>query len=404
MMLQYFEGLVQGLEAKLAKADSPYVARKRYALEVARLGTKLFHPDTRVAWCGIAVPFDLLHAMDVTSCFVEFVGAMLASTGDVEPMLESAEQHGFSTDSCSYHRSVLGAADQGLMPEPDFLIGTSCPCAGGLAVIENLAHHFKKPLHVVHIPSNRGPEAVRYLAEQYRAMADFVAEHTGVPLDHDALRESLVRTNHMRELQVETNRLAAQSPTPARRKDMINLGIVLTLFYGSEGGLEVIRTYRDELAAILERRPEDAPPEAVRLLWLQNRIQFKHPLLDFLYDDLGAAVVADELNDVPWEPLDPEDPFTSLARRALSIPLVGPVDWRIERLRHVAKDYQVDGAINPTQWGCRQGSGSRGLIADGLRKDGVPVLNLEVDCIDPRSFAEGQLKTRLEAFVEMLSN
>jgi benzoyl-CoA reductase/2-hydroxyglutaryl-CoA dehydratase subunit BcrC/BadD/HgdB len=64
----------------------------------------------------------------------------------------------------------------------------------------------------------------------------------------------------------------------------------------------------------------------------------------------------------------------------------------------------VDGAINPTQWGCRQGSGARGLISDALRSDGVPVLNLEVDCVDPRSFAEGQLKTRLEAFVEMLSN
>ncbi len=30
------------------------------------------------------------------------------------------------------------------------------------------------------------------------------------------------------------------------------------------------------------------------------------------------------------------------------------------------------------------------------------VLNLEVDCIDQRNFSEGQLKTRLEAFVEML--
>jgi len=30
------------------------------------------------------------------------------------------------------------------------------------------------------------------------------------------------------------------------------------------------------------------------------------------------------------------------------------------------------------------------------------VLNLEVDCVDPRTFAEGQLRTRLEAFVEMI--
>jgi benzoyl-CoA reductase/2-hydroxyglutaryl-CoA dehydratase subunit BcrC/BadD/HgdB len=33
---------------------------------------------------------------------------------------------------------------------------------------------------------------------------------------------------------------------------------------------------------------------------------------------------------------------------------------------------------------------------------GIPVVNLEVDCVDTRNFAEGQLKTRLEAFMEML--
>lgn len=76
----------------------------------------------------------------------------------------------------------------------------------------------------------------------------------------------------------------------------------------------------------------------------------------------------------------------------------------VKRLRGIARRNQVDGAINPTQWGCRQGSGARGLISDALRSEGVPVLNLEVDCVDPRSFAEGQLKTRLEDFVEMLSN
>ena len=35
---------------------------------------------------------------------------------------------------------------------------------------------------------------------------------------------------------------------------------------------------------------------------------------------------------------------------------------------------------------------------------GVPVLNLEVDCVDKRNFAEGQLRTRLEAFIEMLAS
>jgi benzoyl-CoA reductase/2-hydroxyglutaryl-CoA dehydratase subunit BcrC/BadD/HgdB len=32
----------------------------------------------------------------------------------------------------------------------------------------------------------------------------------------------------------------------------------------------------------------------------------------------------------------------------------------------------------------------------------VPVIHLDVDCVDERNFSEGQLLTRLEAFMEML--
>ena len=70
----------------------------------------------------------------------------------------------------------------------------------------------------------------------------------------------------------------------------------------------------------------------------------------------------------------------------------------------MAEDYKIDGAINPCHWGCRQGTGARGMISDGLKTVGVPVMNLEVDCVDARNFAEGQLRTRLEAFMEMLAN
>jgi benzoyl-CoA reductase/2-hydroxyglutaryl-CoA dehydratase subunit BcrC/BadD/HgdB len=42
------------------------------------------------------------------------------------------------------------------------------------------------------------------------------------------------------------------------------------------------------------------------------------------------------------------------------------------------------------------------MIQAVLKELGVPVVNLEVDCVDTRNFAEGQLRTRLEAFMEML--
>jgi benzoyl-CoA reductase/2-hydroxyglutaryl-CoA dehydratase subunit BcrC/BadD/HgdB len=144
------------------------------------------------------------------------------------------------------------------------------------------------------------------------------------------------------------------------------------------------------------------PGEKVRLLWIQNRIQFRDPVVPLLEEEYQASIVADELNSITWDPMDPDDPFPGMARRMIMIPLCGTVERRVKHLKELAEKYHVDGAINPCHWGCRQGTGARGLIEQGLREIGVPVLNLEVDCVDKRSFAEGQIRTRLEAFMEML--
>jgi len=122
-----------------------------------------------------------------------------------------------------------------------------------------------------------------------------------------------------------------------------------------------------------------------------------------LEDRFKANVVIDELNHIYWDPLDEdEDPLMALARRQVNHPLVGPAERRLETLVELARDYRVDGAINPAHWGCRQSSGVRLLFNNALQTIGVPVLHLDVDCVDARNFSEGQIITRLEAFMEML--
>jgi len=404
VLLDHFERVVAGVEAKLAAADpSEPIARKTLALEIGRLGTKLFSGRERVAWCGVLAPFDLLSAMGVTTCFVEFVGAILAGTGAAEPFLVEAEESGYAPDTCSYHRAVTGAAMQGMMPVPDFLVATSAPCSGGMAVIENLARHYDRDLFVLDVPHRRDRDAEQYLADQLRALTEFVAEHTGEPLDPARLREAVANTNRARALLVETYELASRVPTPARRRDLINFGIVVSLLMGTERAVTVAEAYRNQFASEVARMGHGAQREHIRLMWLQNRIQFRNPVDEFLAEDHGAAIVVDELNDITWEPIDPEDPFTGMAKRLLTIPLCGSAANRIANLQRLAREYRVDGAINPCHWGCRQGTGARGLVEVGLGAIGVPVLNLELDCIDVRNYADGQTRTRLDAFMEMIS-
>lgn len=404
MMKDYFNELARGIEARIAENPAEKSPRKLYALEIARLGSRLYSEGNGVAWCGVVAPFDVLHAMGVTSCFVEFIGAMLAATGAAGEFLEEAENFGLTSDLCSYHRAVMGAARKGIMPEPDFMIGTTIPCSGGLSVMENLARHFAKDLFVLNIPHEETDRSVRYLADQIRQMTAFISAHTGRPMDEERLRTAIDNTNKARQVMVEAYQLAAHIPSPANSRILANFGIVMALLLGTDAAINVASAFRDDFAEKIKAGTGGVENERVRLMWIQNRIQFNNPLIDMLEKQFQAVIVVDELNDITWDPIDPDDAYTGLARRAISIPFNGRGERRIDHLKELAREYRIHGAINPCNWGCRQGTGARGLISEGLKEIGVPVLNLEVDCVDARSFAEGQLKTRLEAFIEMLDS
>jgi benzoyl-CoA reductase/2-hydroxyglutaryl-CoA dehydratase subunit BcrC/BadD/HgdB len=234
-------------------------------------------------------------------------------------------------------------------------------------------------------------------------MEAFVSDHTGNQLTVDRLAEALVYTNQAREHMLGAYRLAQTVPSPANGQDLNNFGIVMPLFLGTRAGVEVARAFEEAFTARCDAGISGVPDEGLRLMWIQNRIQFKNDVVKRLETQFKAVVVIDELNSITWEPIDPQDPYTGLARRIISLPLNGPVQRRVEHLQNLAAAYRVDGAINPCHWGCRQGTGARGIIAQGLKAIGVPVLNLEVDCVDARNFGQGQVNTRLEAFAEMLA-
>jgi benzoyl-CoA reductase/2-hydroxyglutaryl-CoA dehydratase subunit BcrC/BadD/HgdB len=401
MMKQLFDDMAANIEARLL---DHHTARLKFTLENARLCQRLYSNTNRLAWCGVCAPFDLVNAMGISSCFVEFLGAVLAAAGSAGQFLEEAEHAGFLADSCGWHRAVIGAAAKGMMPIPDVMIATSSPCTGGVAAVEHLARTFGCPLYVLAIPPDDSEGSVRYLADQIRSMVDFVSAHTGEVLDEDRLRYAMHKSNEAREAAIEVFGLAQRTPSPARAADLRNFGITLPLFLGTETAVEIAQAYRDEFAARLGQGISGVPGERFRLLWLQEAIQFRHPLIKMLEQDHQASIVIEELDDIYWEPIDVEDPYIGLARRTIAFPFNGSVDHRLKHIKKLVDAYKIDGAINPCHWGCRQGTGARGLIGEALRELDVPVINLEVDCADSRNFSEGQLRTRLEAFMEVLDS
>ena len=402
MMYEHFDNTVKGIQDKLNQDPEGINARKKYVLELSRLGRKLYSKNETIAWCGVTAPFDLLSSMGVTSCFVEFVGAMLASTQTAGFFFEEAEDDGFATDSCAYHRAVMGAVLKNAMPEPDFIIGTSSPCTAGLAIVENFAHQYKKDFFVLNVPQNYTKDAIKYLSNQVEELVGFVSGHTKKPLSKEKLDLALENFNLSSQLLKDIYELAKTKPSPVDSRLLRDFGVVMALLMGTKAGVDICQAFKDELNHRIKTGRHHASKEKKRLMWIQNRIQYPFPM-DNMLDDLGAKIVVDELNNVTWEPMDTDNPYESIAKRMISIPFSMSTSERIKTMQNLALEYQIDGAINPCHWGCRQGTGARGLISKGMQDINVPVLNLEIDCVDSRNLAKGQIETRVEAFMEMLS-
>jgi benzoyl-CoA reductase/2-hydroxyglutaryl-CoA dehydratase subunit BcrC/BadD/HgdB len=222
------------------------------------------------------------------------------------------------------------------------------------------------------------------------------------PLSKEKLGIALDYFNRSSQLLKDIYDLAKTKPSPVDNKLLRDFGTVMILIMGTQQGVDICQAFKDELNHRIETGQHHASKERIRLMWIQNRIQYPFPI-DGMLSDLGAKIVVDELNDVTWEPMDPDKPFESIAKRMISIPYSMSTSERIRHMQDLARAYGIDGAINPCHWGCRQGTGARGLISKGLRDINVPVLNLEIDCVDSRNLGKGQIETRVEAFIEMLS-
>ena len=77
-----------------------------------------------------------------------------------------------------------------------------------------------------------------------------------------------------------------------------------------------------------------------------------------------------------------------------------------ERMRltvEVAREYKVDGVILAYNPSCRIFYILQTELKNALDRAGIPTLSLECDMADERTYSEGQIKTRLDAFIEMLT-
>lgn len=344
---------------------------------------------------SLFVPCEPLHALGLHPYSVEGFSAYLTGAWSQKFCLDYASHIGVPETFCSYHRIFLGAAEKGVMPRPRFIIHTNLACDANQITFRRMEEHYQVPHFSLDIPYAQNEEAVVYVAEQLRRMTEFINEVSGQKIEAGALRSAIRRSR----ISIENYKSFLQ-----KQKDHYICGDITSEMYASFAYHPLLGTEETEkFSKLCLSDAEQAPPASgIKLLWLHT-IPFWQPCvrqkLNFNPNVYIAAC------DMSYEGLikqDEDRPYESMARRLVYSPFNSGADCRIRAAEKAARLIEADGIVYFCHWGCKETLGSAQLIKKELESQGFPTLILDGDGCDPQNSSDGQVETRLDAFIEML--
>jgi len=392
--------------------EVPYLMKERLAQAREAQASK----TGWVAWHWAVSPSEVLRAFGIHTFMVEYHAGYLAAKGEVVPYLEEAEARGFPRDACSLHKACLGHSligAQANIPDPDFLLA-STSCDSTAKALFALADHFSVPYYLIDIPLNTkagdGSQVeefrVKYYATQLGELVERLEALTGRPLPEGALAGTFSLAARCYQLWGEINQLRRAVPSPmGATDDTAALGVLMN-FPGTPEGVTFMERLRDEVAERVRSGQGVIPDERHRLLWLGPSITHDMSLYNF-FEELGSVVVKCELDylysGVLSGPLDPHNPLESMARKQIAHLYNGISENRVDVARRLVEEFQADGVVFYCNWFCRLLGGNQRAIKEAISADyGVPLLVIDGDCVDPRSYTGDQVRSSIEDFVDML--
>jgi benzoyl-CoA reductase subunit C len=250
------------------------------------------------------------------------------------------------------------------------------------------------------MPNNvQSKRALPYLTGELRVLKEALEKWTGKAITDEDLNRGIEIMNKSRKLTRELYELRKQ-PNPALTGLEAMYAVVASQMVDK-------KDYNETLQGILEKLPQ-RPVEKdskVRLMILGSEDDDTEFLQ--MVESLGAIFVVDDHctgSRYFWNEVTPnQNPLEAIASRYVERVPCPSKDWpqrtRMEHIKKLAQDWEVQGAIVIQQKFCDPHELDIPATIESLKQIGIPAQFLEFDVTVP----VGQLKTRVEAFLEMLT-
>lgn len=357
--------------------------------------SSLRHPE-RAAIVSLFLPCEILHAMGIETMFPEGLSCYLAAAGSEKVFIDTAEAAGVPESLCSYHKVLIGLVESGVLPKPRFVLNTTLACDANQLSFRRAAEHFGVPHIVIDIPARCDEAAVSYVARQFRDAVAEIEKIMGMKLDEEKLKETVAcsrRTieNYKTYLELRGTRSLSDEMT----SEMLSLFALHVLL-----GTKEAETYTQRLARDVEKIPEGG--RGKRLLWVHALPYWQDAMRDILNFNSRCEIVACDMAFDSLIKMDAQRPYESMAKRVLECSFNGGAQRRIQLAADYAKRLKADGIIYFCHWGCKQTLGAAQLAKQAFEELGLPTLVLDGDGCDRGNVSDGQMVTRVQAFLEQL--
>ncbi len=365
-----------------------------YALDLVKHN---YMGKNKVIITNILMPSELFFALNLFPLLPEVASAFIASIGFADKTLFDGEEIIYSKDLCSVHRNVIGLTKDNILPNPDFIVSTSHPCHSALHSFFLISQFFGGEYFPIDIPL-KDNNSINYTAKKFEELFFLLAKKLKIKNPIYGLERSLKYSNLARNYLIEINELRKKYLVIDGKNFLDYAGMIFSTF-GSYWGVKFFKVLRDEIKKRIKKK-RFIPCEK-RIYWLHLAPYFKTEFFDWLRSK-SCFIVFEESSKVYWDELDPKDPFNSLAKKVINVKIFSDVEERFKLALEGVREYGAQGVIIFNQWGCRQGAGNSYILRRKLMEEGIPTIVMDGDLIDKGNFPLEQIKTRIEAFLEVL--
>jgi len=294
---------------------------------------------------------------------------------------------------------MTGFALSGVMPKPDFAANTTMACDANTNTFRFLSRHWKVPHFTIDTPMSCSDEAVDYVASQLEKMGRDIEDTVKMKIDREKLTQSLSLSrktleNYNKYLKVLAEKYFINDMT----SEMYSILALHNLL-----GTPQSENYFRMLLKDCREAPERG--KGRRLFWvhtLPNCQDSMREIINWNPDNqlLISDLTIDAPDDFRWA--GETDPYRAMARRVLGNTFNGEFSHRGRKIIAAAHKLNADGIVMFSHWGCRNTNGGIKILSDMAEEAGIPLLVLDGDGCDMKNTNDGQMSTRLEAFLELL--